>query len=91
MQQAGGCLTVEDLAAHASTWEQPISATYRGLPIWECPPNGQGLAALLGLNLLEGFDLAALPAAFDASACTWRSKPAPGLCRYALVRGRPGL
>ena len=62
VQQAGGCMTVEDLAAHTSTWDQPISTTYRGIKIWECPPNGQGLATLLGLNLLEGFDLAAYPA-----------------------------
>ncbi len=60
VQQAGGCLAVEDLANHTSTWEQPISTTYRGLRMWECPPNGQGLAALLALNLLEGFDLANL-------------------------------
>ena len=59
--EAGGCLSEEDLAAHTSTWEQPISIEYRGLRIWECPPNGQGLAALLALNLLSGFDLAALP------------------------------
>jgi gamma-glutamyltranspeptidase/glutathione hydrolase len=58
VQQAGGCLSVDDLAIHTSTWEQPISTTYRGLRLWECPPNGQGLAALLALNLLEGFDLA---------------------------------
>jgi len=60
VQAAGGCLTSDDLAVHESTWEQPISTTYRGLRIWECPPNGQGLAALIGLNILEGFDLAAL-------------------------------
>jgi gamma-glutamyltranspeptidase/glutathione hydrolase len=58
VQRAGGCLSVEDLASHHSTWDEPISTTYRGLRIWECPPNGQGLAALLALNLLEGFDLA---------------------------------
>jgi gamma-glutamyltranspeptidase/glutathione hydrolase len=57
VQQAGGCLSVEDLASHTSSWEQPISTTYRGLRVWECPPNGQGLAALLALNLLEGFDI----------------------------------
>jgi gamma-glutamyltranspeptidase/glutathione hydrolase len=60
VQYAGGCMTLEDLATHYSTWEQPISTTYRGLRIWECPPNGQGLTALLALNILEGFDLAGL-------------------------------
>lgn len=62
VQRSGGCLAIEDLAAHQSTWEEPISITYRGKRIWECPPNGQGLAALLALNIVEGFDLAALPA-----------------------------
>jgi gamma-glutamyltranspeptidase / glutathione hydrolase len=60
VQQAGGCLSLEDLASHQSTWDEPISTTYRGLRIWECPPNGQGLAALLALNMLKGFDLASL-------------------------------
>lgn len=58
VQSAGGCLALEDLAEHTSTWEEPVSVAYRGLHIWECPPNGQGLVALLALNLLEGFDLA---------------------------------
>ena len=61
IQTAGGCLSLEDLAQHTSTWTEPISTTYRGLRIFECPPNGQGLATLLALNLLEGFDLASLP------------------------------
>jgi gamma-glutamyltranspeptidase/glutathione hydrolase len=60
LTEAGGCMDLQDLADHHSTWEQPISVTYRGLRIWECPPNGQGIATLLALNLLEGFDLAAL-------------------------------
>jgi gamma-glutamyltranspeptidase / glutathione hydrolase len=60
VQQAGGCLTVADLASHTCTWDSPISIDYRGLRVWECPPNGQGMAALLALNLLEGFDLASL-------------------------------
>src|ERR1035437_581253 len=60
--EAGGCLSLEDLASHASTWESPLSVTYRGLRVHECPPNGQGIAALMALNILEGFDLAALPA-----------------------------
>lgn len=63
VQAQGGRLAVEDLAAHRSTWDQPISIDYRGLTVWECPPNGQGLAALLALGILEGFDLAAAPEA----------------------------
>ena len=60
VRERGGALSEDDLASHASTWEEPISTTYRGLRVWECPPNGQGLAALLALNVLEGFDLKAL-------------------------------
>ena len=60
IQKAGGCMTVEDLAAHTSTWDEPISTTYRGYRVWECPPNGQGLTALIGLNILEGFNLAGI-------------------------------
>ena len=60
VQEAGGCLSVNDLAVHYSTWDAPINVLYRGYRVWECPPNGQGLAALLGLNILEGFDLASL-------------------------------
>jgi gamma-glutamyltranspeptidase/glutathione hydrolase len=60
VREAGGCLSIEDLAKHTSTWTEPISTVYRGLRIYECPPNGQGLAALLALNLLEGFDVASL-------------------------------
>lgn len=59
--QTGGVLTLADLAAHRSTWVEPISTTYRGYDVWELPPNGQGLAALLALNILEGFDLAQYP------------------------------
>jgi gamma-glutamyltranspeptidase / glutathione hydrolase len=57
IQEAGGCLMQTDLAEHHSTWEEPARVTYRDLNIWECPPNGQGLAALLALNILNGFDL----------------------------------
>jgi gamma-glutamyltranspeptidase/glutathione hydrolase len=62
---AGGCMTVEDLAAHTSTWEAPVSTTYRGLSLWECPPNGQGITALIALNILEGFDLPGDPLSPD--------------------------
>jgi gamma-glutamyltranspeptidase/glutathione hydrolase len=59
-EQYGGLLTMEDLAGHRSTWETPIHATYRGYTVYECPPNGQGLTALLALNILSGFELAPL-------------------------------
>ena len=62
IKEAGGCMSADDLASHVSTWEQPISVTYRGLRVHECPPNGQGITALIALNLLEGFDLASLGA-----------------------------
>jgi gamma-glutamyltranspeptidase/glutathione hydrolase len=57
VQQHGGVLEASDLAEHRSTWVDPISTAYRGHRIWECPPNGQGLAALLALNLVRGFEL----------------------------------
>ncbi len=57
VQSAGGVLSARDLANHHSTWDEPISTTYRGLRVWECPPNGQGITTLLALNVLEGFDL----------------------------------
>jgi gamma-glutamyltranspeptidase / glutathione hydrolase len=60
IKEAGGCMSAEDLASHTSTWEEPISVTYRGLRVYECPPNGQGITALIALNILEGFDLASL-------------------------------
>lgn len=58
VQAAGGVMTKDDLAGHASTWDEPISTIYRGHRIWECPPNGQGLTALIALDLLEGLELA---------------------------------
>jgi gamma-glutamyltranspeptidase/glutathione hydrolase len=57
MREAGGFLTEADLAAHRSEWVDPVSVNYRGYDIWELPPNGQGIAALQMLNLLEGYDL----------------------------------
>ncbi len=60
IHEAGGCMSVEDLASHVSTWEQPISVDYRGYRVYECPPNGQGITALIALNILEGFDLRSL-------------------------------
>ena len=62
VQEHGGWLTVEDLAAHTSDWDEPISVDYRGVTCWECPPNGQGIAALEALNIAEGFDIGAMGA-----------------------------
>ncbi|HEU0295036.1 MAG TPA: gamma-glutamyltransferase family protein [Anaerolineales bacterium] len=61
IEEAGGCMSADDLASHVSTWEEPISVDYRGYRVYECPPNGQGITALIALNILEGFDLASLP------------------------------
>jgi gamma-glutamyltranspeptidase/glutathione hydrolase len=60
VQRYGGWITPADMAAHTSTWEEPITATYRGYTLYECPPNGHGLAAVLAANLAAGFDLAAM-------------------------------
>jgi len=57
---AGGFLGREDLAAHRSEWIEPVSTTYRGWRVFQLPPNGQGIAVLQMLNILEGFDLSAL-------------------------------
>ena len=60
VREAGGVLSLDDLASHVSTWEEPLSVEYRGYRVYECPPNGQGITALIALNILEGFDLASL-------------------------------
>ena len=60
MAEQGGLLTYEDLAAHRSEWVTPVSTNYRGWDVYELPPNGQGIAALQILNILEGFDVAAM-------------------------------
>ena len=60
VQAQGGYLSTEDLARHRSEWVEPVSVNYRGYDVWELPPNGQGIAALQMLQVLEGFDLAAM-------------------------------
>jgi len=57
----GGLLTTADLAAHQADWVEPIATNYRQTTVWEMPPNTQGIAALIALNILEGFDLAKYP------------------------------
>ncbi|MDO8541916.1 MAG: gamma-glutamyltransferase [Opitutaceae bacterium] len=53
----GGWLRKIDFEQHTSTWVDPVSVNYRGYDVYELPPNGQGIAALQMLNILEGFDL----------------------------------
>ena len=55
--EQGGFLSYEDLKNHKSDWVEPVSTNYRGYDVWELPPNGQGIAALQILNLLEKFDI----------------------------------
>jgi gamma-glutamyltranspeptidase/glutathione hydrolase len=57
VRAAGGAMSVDDLASHQSAWQEAISVGYRGYRVWECPPNGQGLAALIALSILEGLAL----------------------------------
>lgn len=62
VQEDGGMLTEADLAGHSSTWDTPLHTRYRNVDVWECPPNGQGITALLALNILSGFDVRATDA-----------------------------
>ena len=59
--ETGGYITIEDMSAHKATWVEPISAKYRGYDVWEIPPNGQGIAALEALSILDGYDMASQP------------------------------
>lgn len=55
----GGYFSLADFAEHSSEWVEPVATNYRGYDVWELPPNGQGIAALQMLNILQGFDLKA--------------------------------
>ncbi len=57
ISKTGGCLSLKDLESHHSDWVEPISVDFQNTRIWECPPNGQGLAALIGINILKQLDL----------------------------------
>lgn len=59
-EATGGYVTYDDLSQHQAEWVEPISLKYRGFDIWEIPPNGQGIVALIALGILEGFDIASL-------------------------------
>ncbi|MCY4246049.1 MAG: gamma-glutamyltransferase [Chloroflexi bacterium] len=59
LAERGGLMSLDDLKNHRSTWDEPIHTDYRGITVVECPPNGQGLTALIALNIAEQFDLGA--------------------------------
>jgi gamma-glutamyltranspeptidase/glutathione hydrolase len=61
-QSNGGLMTLEDLAEHSGDWVRPLSIQYRDVRLHEMPPNGQGLAALIALGILDQFDLSQYPA-----------------------------
>jgi gamma-glutamyltranspeptidase / glutathione hydrolase len=60
VQEAGGFLTLNDMAGYAAEWVEPLSVDWGDYTFYEIPPNGQGLTALLALNIARGFDLQAL-------------------------------
>jgi gamma-glutamyltranspeptidase/glutathione hydrolase len=60
MKKQGGFLSYDDMYRHHSEWVEPVSTNYRGYDVWELPPNGQGIAALQMLNILEGYDLGSM-------------------------------
>lgn len=60
IQEQGGFLSVKDLKNHRSEWVKPVSTNYRGYDVWELPPNGQGIAALQMLNIIEQFDFSTI-------------------------------
>lgn len=60
LAEVDGVMTHDDLKAHISTWDEPIKVNYRGVTVYECPPNGQGLAALQALNILAQYDLSSM-------------------------------
>jgi len=67
MRRIGGDLRFEDFAAHKSAWVDPAVVNYRGYTVAELPPNGQGIAALQMLKILEGFDLKSMGAGSAAT------------------------
>jgi len=58
--EQGGFITVDDLKNYEPEWINPVSSSYRGFDVWELPPNGQGIAALQILNILEQYDIASM-------------------------------
>ena len=69
-KRLGGTMTLEDLANYSSEWVEPISTTYRDWTVYEIPPNGQGIAALEMLNLMETISAAAISSRIQPIRCT---------------------
>jgi gamma-glutamyltranspeptidase / glutathione hydrolase len=61
VQRYGGWLETSDLSGYTAEWVDPIYADYHGVRLYECPPNGQGLAAIIAAKIADGFDLAEMP------------------------------
>ena len=90
-RQVGGLFDREDFEDHTSTWVEPVSTNYRGYDVWELPPNGQGIAALQMLNLLEPYDLKSLgPQSAEALHLMIEAKKLAYEDRGQVLR-RPGV
>jgi gamma-glutamyltranspeptidase/glutathione hydrolase len=85
----GGFLSTRTCAAHKGEWVEPISTKYRGVDVWELPPNGKGLAALEILNTLEGYDLKKYGfGSPNTSICSSRRRSSRGRSRALVRRSR---
>ncbi len=87
-KRLGGTMTLDDLAEYSSEWVEPISTTYRDWTVYEIPPNGQGIAALEMLNLMERFPLADAAARFGGFAAHHDRSKEAGLRRPAALYRR---
>ena len=87
----GGALTAADLAAYDAEWVTPLSTTYRGWTVYELPPNGQGIAALMMLNLIEHAPIGSLRAQLRRGAAHAHRGEEAGLCRHGATRLRSGV
>ena len=78
-QELGGYMSLRDLADHQADWVDPVSSNYRGWDVWEIPPNGQGIAALQILNILENFEIGRLAAQFRRTPSPVRGSEETGV------------